>query len=73
MSFIEKFRTINVARSVFEIILTIIKTAKGLNTLIKCSWALSNWCDFEFLKDILTQENIVIVFKKLMEFSYSEK
>ena len=54
MSFISKFKTISIAKSVFDIILTIIKTAKGLNTLVKCSWALSNWCTVDFLKDILS-------------------
>ena len=49
MSFIAKFQVYKIAKPAFETILKIIKTAKGLKTLTKCSWALSNWCNISFL------------------------
>lgn len=60
-------------KNVFNILLVNLKSIKGLNTLIKSSWALSNWCNIQNFHDTLNVDELNQLFIYLVDFTKSDK
>jgi hypothetical protein len=59
--------------SVFNNLHIILKAVKGVNTLIRCSWALSNWCSVPNFLQVFDRDQLNETFEYLLEFARSDK
>jgi len=73
MSFCETFHREDIMTIAYLNLRTILKESKGINTLVRCSWALSNWCNVETFLTGLTTEQLSETFSSLLDFARSDR
>lgn len=73
MSFCEIFHREDIMVIAYLNLRTILREAKGMNTLVRCSWALSNWCNVEGFLKVLTNDQLQETFSSLLDFARSER